>query len=165
MLRSHVRYLSHFNLFTQLVVSWFNPFYFFVKNLKLLLLLLDIIFRIVNAEIVWIDARFDFCNLIELLRHCISNVQLTIQLRKICIQRFEDSWFSILRWLGLNDEFFESLEAGIIEFVLTSIVKNATESFRFNKVRLMEVLVKFRSWISFVYDHNDDIKQWLFRLW
>ena len=165
MLCSHVRYFSHFNLFTQLVVSWFDPFYFVVKNLKLLLLLLDIILGIVDAEMVWIDARFDFWNLVELLRHCISHVQLTIQLRKICIQRFEDSWFGILRWLGLNDEFLESFEAGIIEFVLTSIVKNATESFGFNKVRLMDVLVEFRSRISFVYNHNDDIKQWLFRLW
>ena len=123
------------------------------------MLLLDIILGIVDAEIVGIDACFDFCNLVELLRHCISHVQLTVELRKICIERFEDSWFSILRWLGLDDEFFESFEAGIIEFVLTSIVKNAAESFRFNKVRLMEVLVKCRSRISFVYDHNDDIKQ------
>ena len=165
MLGSHMRYLSNFNLFTELVVSRFDPFDFFVKNLKLLLLLFDVILWIVDAEIVWIDASLDFCDLIELLRHCVSNVQLTIQLRKICIQRFEDSWFSILRWLGLNDEFFKPFEAGIIEFVLTSIVKNAAESFRFKKVSFMEVLVKFRSRISFVYDHYDDIKQWLFRLW
>jgi|TARA_B110000285_G_C14898767_1_gene502158 hypothetical protein len=48
-------------------------------------LLLDIILGIVDAEIVGIDAGFDFCNLVELLRHCISHVQLTVKLRKICI--------------------------------------------------------------------------------
>ena len=43
MLGPHVRYLCDFDLFAQLVISLFHPFDFFVENLELLLLLLDII--------------------------------------------------------------------------------------------------------------------------
>lgn len=165
MLGPHVRYLRNFNLLAQLVVSLLHPFDFFIKNLELLLLLFDIILWIVDAEIVGVNACFDLCDLIELLRHGVPNIQFAIQLREICIESFEYGWLGILRWLRLDDEFFEPLEACIIEFVLPSIIQSATECFRLQKVCLMEVLVVFWSRFSFVYDHDDDIEQRLFGLW
>ena len=111
--------------------------------MELLLFVFDVLFRIIDAEIVGVNACFDFSYLVELLGHRISYIEFTVKLREVCIEDLEDCWLAVFRRLRLDDEFLESLEASIIEFELSSVIQQATECCWLQTVCRMEVLVVY----------------------
>ena len=119
--------------------------------------------RVIDAEIVWVDAPFYLCDLVELLGHGISDIQFSVEFWKIVIESFEDDWLRIIGRRRLGDEVLELLEARIIEFIGPPLVQYLVEFLSFQEVNIMCILIVFCFLIIFLNDHDNNIEQSLLR--
>ena len=78
-----MRDFSDFNLFGKFSISIPYSQDLLIKGLKLYLFLFDVVLRVVDAKIVTIDVCFNFGDLLELLEHSVSYIQLPVKLREI----------------------------------------------------------------------------------
>ena len=74
MLSSHVRDFGDLDLFGKFPISIPHSQNLLIESLQLYLFLFDVVLRIVDAEVVAIDIRFNFGNLLELLEHSVTDI-------------------------------------------------------------------------------------------
>ena len=78
MLGPHVWYFGNFDLLGQFTIPIPNSEYFLIEGLQLYLLLFYVVLRVVDAKVVAINISLDFWDLLELLEHCVSDIQFSV---------------------------------------------------------------------------------------